>query len=365
MKQPPAPAGELSPRERLDTVFDLRQPDRTPVLGGWIAWPKHIMAIARVDADTYWADPQAVSIDAYRRLGTDGLISIFVPANRKGFRNVNAETYAHADTGQSLEDAVAEIDAMDGAEQIAAGFDLEKAFDGSRSSLAEHQQRCGEMVWMPATWGAAAAISWYSKFGYQNFFTIIGLYPNRARKLVEIGGANGLSYARVIAREIEQGLRPRVLLLGEDICTQRGPMLSPKFMRDEWLPHLKRGLAPIIEAGGRPVWHCDGDVRLMLDMLIEAGVKGLQGFQPECGLTIDDAARLRTRDGEPMIIFGPLSVTTELPVCSPEEIRRKVRHAIKVCRDNGAGLCLFTANTINPDVPLENLYAMYEAAREG
>ncbi len=62
------------------------------------------------------------------------------------------------------------------------------------------------------------------------------------------------------------------------------------------------------------------------------------------------------------LIFGPLSVTTELPVCPPEQIRDKVRRAIGVCRGN-ADLVLFTSNTINPDVPLDNIRAMYEAIR--
>lgn len=31
---------------------------------------------------------------------------------------------------------------------------------------------------------------------------------------------------------------------------------------------------------------------------------------------------------------------------------------------NNADLVLFTSNTINPDIPLENIYAMYEAIGE-
>jgi hypothetical protein len=36
-----------------------------------------------------------------------------------------------------------------------------------------------------------------------------------------------------------------------------------------------------------------------------------------------------------------------------------VRHAIEVCRRN-ADLVLFTSSSINPDVPLENVIAMYD-----
>jgi uroporphyrinogen-III decarboxylase len=105
-------------------------------------------------------------------------------------------------------------------------------------------------------------------------------------------------------------------------------------------------------------------VRPLLDMLFDCGVQGLQGFQPECGMTIEYVATRRTREGRRLLIFGPLAVTTELPVCTPAEIRAKVHHAVEVCRGN-ADLVLFTGNTINPDVPLANIRAMYDAVLGG
>ena len=88
----------------------------------------------------------------------------------------------------------------------------------------------------------------------------------------------------------------------------------------------------------------------------------LQGFQPECGMRLEELVTRRTREGEPLVIFGPLAVTTELPVCTPDEVKAKVRHAIEVCRGQ-ASMVLFTSNTINPDVPLANIVAMHEAVR--
>ena len=98
--------------------------------------------------------------------------------------------------------------------------------------------------------------------------------------------------------------------------------------------------------------------------LLDECLSQFQGFQPECGLTLEYIANKRTRDGDAPILFGPLAVTTELPVLSPEEIRDRTRQAIDYCRDR-AHLALFTSNTINPDVPLENVLAMHEAALEG
>jgi len=353
----------MTSRKRLETVFTGGVPDRTPVLGGWITCPEYICAITGISLDDYWADPQLASIHAYQALGMDGLIGVFVPATRTDFRCVDASSYAHAVTGQSLEEALAQIEAMPSAEAIEAQFDVAAEYTAFRRELREGQALCGEeMVWMPAQWGAGARISWYGEFGYENFFLIVGAYPDHARKLMEVGGMHGRCRCRLVAQAVHEGIFPPAVLLGEDICTQRGPMVSPEFMERYYAPQLRAGLEPLLEAGCRPVWHCDGDVRPILDMLLDCGVQGLQGFQPECGMTIDYVAGRRTREGKPLLIFGPLAVTTELPVCSPEEIRRKVRRAIDVCRGS-AHLVLFTSNTINPDIPLENIYAMYEEAR--
>jgi hypothetical protein len=286
-----------------------------------------------------------------------------VPRSPADFRCVDINSYRRARPDLSLEEALERIDAMPSAEATEADFDFDAAYERFAQGLRERQAQCGEMVWMPARWGAGAQISWYGEFGYENFFLIVGMHEDQARKLVEVGGARGRCESRLVARAVREGLFPRALLLGEDICTQRGPMISPRFMERYYAPQLRYGMEPLLEVGCKPVWHCDGDVRPILDMLLDCGVQGLQGFQPECGMDIHFVASKRTREGKPLLIFGPLAVTTELPVCTPDEIRAKVREAIAVCRGN-ADLVLFTGNTINPDVPLANIHAMYEAVRE-
>jgi hypothetical protein len=101
-----------------------------------------------------------------------------------------------------------------------------------------------------------------------------------------------------------------------------------------------------------------------MDMLIGCGVQGFQGFQPECGMTLDFVLQHRTREGNPLIIFGPMAVTTELPVMTAEQVTKRVREVVRRC-EGEANLVLFTSNTINPDIPLENVIAMYNAVLEG
>ncbi len=341
-------------------MFRGRTADRTPTLGGWITCPQHICDLVDIDLDTYWQDPEAHSIRAYERLDVDGLLGNFVPKSRSDFRLVNIDK---TESYPSLDEALDEVDRMPDPQRIEDQFDLQQNFETFKRDWLDVQAQCGEMLWMPAQWGIGARAMWYKQFGYENFFYMVAAHTDRARRLMEIGAAHGYCRARVLSQAIDEGLFPPAVLIGEDICAQNGPMVSPAFLEKYFAPHLRRGLAPLLEVGCRPVWHSDGDYRPIMDMLIDCGVRGFQGFQPECGMTIEYVASRRTREGDPLLIFGPIAVTTELPVLDAEAVRRRVRHAIEVCRGQ-ADLVLFHGNTINPDVPLENVIAMYEAVRD-
>jgi hypothetical protein len=353
----------MTHKERLEVVFAGKKADRMPILSGWIACARHICTLSGVTEEEYWKNPVVVSAEAYRRLDVDGLIGIFVPQGGDGYRNLNHDTYARSDKGMSLEECLANIESLPEADKIRDEFDLEKAYLQFREVHRPNRELSGDMLYMPAVWNAGARITWFFNYGYENFFYIVAMYPDHARKLMEVGGAQGLNASRVVARAAAEGNYPKAVLLGEDICTQRGPMVSPDFIEKYYIPELKAGLKPLLDAGIRPVWHSDGDVRALMDMLIDAGIKGFQGFQPECGMHLAEIVKRRGSRGEKLLIFGPLAVTTELNRLSPDGVRRKVREAADICAGQ-ADLVLFTSNTINPDVPLENIQAMYEAARE-
>ena len=60
------------------------------------------MEITGADEAQYWNDPEGISVEAYRSLGTDGLIGVFVPTSRDSYRCVDHTSYVHSDTGMSV-----------------------------------------------------------------------------------------------------------------------------------------------------------------------------------------------------------------------------------------------------------------------
>ena len=93
--------------------------------------------------------------------------------------------------------------------------------------------------------------------------------------------------------------------------------------------------------------------------MLATGVNGLQGFQKECDMDLEWIVEKRVRAGDPLLIYGPMSVTETLPYGTPADFRIEVNWAMNVCSDK-ASLVYFTSNTLVPDIPLENIQTLWE-----
>jgi uroporphyrinogen-III decarboxylase len=155
---------------------------------------------------------------------------------------------------------------------------------------------------------------------------------------------------------------PRIGYTGSDMTDQRGNMISPQLMAKRFFPHLNHALQPLVEAGFKIIWHSDGNMNDMLGPLIDIGIAGFQGFQEECGTRIANVAKLRNRNGDPLILWGSFSVTRVLITGSFADIRHEVQRVLDEWPH--PGLCLATGSYISPDVPKKNITELYRLFRE-
>lgn len=152
-----------------------------------------------------------------------------------------------------------------------------------------------------------------------------------------------------------------VLMLGDDVSAQTGMIISPAL----WRKHLKPRMAMIVEeARARdpriPVfYHTDGDCRAIIEELVEIGVTVLNPVQPECM----DPAELKGRYGDRLAFWGTIGIQRTLPFGTPGDVRREVKLRMETV-GRGGGLLLGPSHMIEPEVPWENLVALYEAIDE-
>ncbi len=349
----------MDKKTRLATAFDLELPDRPPILGGWLAAPNHIQTLTGCSEDDYWSDPFHWGLEAERVLGSDGVVTIFEPLARGSYRCVDGQTLEMR-AAYTVDAVLDEIRSMPEPDEVEDQFDEELAYAEFVADFKAKQAQCGDILWCLADWRMIPKALWYHEFGYEGALTTLALYPDVYRKLIQVSAVRGRQRAMLHARAIREGIHPRAILTGEDLCSQQGPMVSPDFLQREYFHLLEYALEPLVEAGAKIVWHCDGDYRPLLDDVMACGIGGLQGFQRECGMDLTWIVERRTRSGDPLWIFGPMTVTTTLRFGTPADVRDNVTWAMDLCRDK-ASLVFFTSNTINPDVPLENVQAYWRA----
>ena len=152
-----------------------------------------------------------------------------------------------------------------------------------------------------------------------------------------------------------------ILHTADDVATQRGMMMSP----DTWRRWIKPGLAAVIAAARakKPemhVWyHSDGDCRAIIPELIEVGVTILNPVQPECF----DPVWAKREYGRDLAFWGTIGTQTTMPFGTPEDVRDAVKRMIDLVGDGG-GLYVAPTHLIEPDVPWENIEALFEAVCE-
>ncbi|MGA2975361.1 MAG: uroporphyrinogen decarboxylase family protein [Spirochaetia bacterium] len=152
-----------------------------------------------------------------------------------------------------------------------------------------------------------------------------------------------------------------VLMLGDDVSAQNGMIMSPAMWRRFFKPRLARIINDARAAApGIPVfYHTDGDCRAIIEELIEIGVTILNPVQPECM----DPAELKRSYGSRLAFWGTIGIQGTLPFGSPDDVRREVKRRIDTV-GAGGGLLLGPSHMIEPEVPWENLVALYDAIDE-
>lgn len=161
------------------------------LIGHHLRWvscttPEHIWALTGCSEDEYWSDPFYWGLQAEHVLGSDGVITIFVPIARGAYRCVDGQVLEAAYTGRI---GVGWIAAMPDPEEVAATFDEEAAYTKFVAELKAEQAQCGDLLsCVRRDWRLIPKALWYHEYGYETALTTLALYPDGSRKLIQLAG---------------------------------------------------------------------------------------------------------------------------------------------------------------------------------
>jgi uroporphyrinogen decarboxylase len=152
-----------------------------------------------------------------------------------------------------------------------------------------------------------------------------------------------------------------VVIFGDDIGTQTGPLFRPELYRRYIKPHHKR-MVETVKRHGKPLaYHSCGSVYAVIGDLIDNGVDALNPIQVSAAGM--DTARLKREFGRDLTFWGGIDTQRVLSRGTPAEVRDEVRRRIADLAEGG-GYVLCGVHNLQPEVPPENVVAMYEAAAE-
>ncbi|MBT3380348.1 MAG: hypothetical protein HN742_32310 [Lentisphaerae bacterium] len=320
-----------------------------------------------------YADPVQTTVDAFANAGCNLNAQFIMPSPLQEHRACNPFSLPKPDAGKSWatshRENVSAESVRDEMEQLPDPADAERTcdIDGQARSYAERlldlRQRSENRTLYISSFGMPSFMGGYSKWTYESYLEALVLYPAHMKRYFDYLG----EHARLRNVAIVQAIRDHdlcpVVYGGDDICFNDGPICSLDTLDDLYFPALGRALQPLVDAGIRIVWHCDGNVLPIMDRLIAMGIRGFQGFQErEANIPLTEVVRRRTRDGEKLIVFGSVSVVHTLPYGSVTDVEAEVERCFHEAAPGG-GFCLAPTSSILPETPLANIQALFEHGR--
>ncbi|MCX5642486.1 MAG: hypothetical protein NTY10_04570 [Candidatus Omnitrophica bacterium] len=198
----------------------------------------------------------------------------------------------------------------------------------------------------------------YDDYGYANYFMAYALYPEVIERDFALQAELAIHENNAGARTYAEGGLPPLNRLDADMADSRGTLVDIQTLDKIWFPHFVRSLKPMLDAGVKLIWHCDGNLMEMVPRLLEAGLCGFQGFQYEDGMDYEKICRMKTKDGDSLLIIAGVSVTRTLPFGKPNNVRKEMEWL--VAQGPKTGLFLGGSSSIAPGVPWENIQALVE-----
>ncbi|MGA2764994.1 MAG: uroporphyrinogen decarboxylase family protein [Spirochaetia bacterium] len=154
-----------------------------------------------------------------------------------------------------------------------------------------------------------------------------------------------------------------VVMIGDDLAGQSGPLFSPDFYRKVVKPRQKRLVQHIKSLTPARIWYhtCGSCVEYIPD-LIDNGADILNPVQ--ISARDMDSRTLKDRFGTRIVFWGGgIDSQRVLPFASPETVREEVRRNLDIFKVGG-GYVFNSVHNIQHGVPPQNITALFDAAYE-
>lgn len=208
--------------------------------------------------------------------------------------------------------------------------------------------------------GVVYEICWYMR-GLEQWFVDMLTQPEFCAALLDQTLKFWLDWFRAFLDEV--GDLVDVIMIGDDLAGQKGPLFRPQFYRNLVKPRHKQLVQYIHSRTKAKIWyHTCGACTEYIPDLMDNGVDILNPVQ--ISARDMEPADLKARFGRDLVFWGgAIDAQHVLPNASPEEVREHVRRNMALWKPGG-GYVFNNVHNIQAGVPGGNVVAMYDAAYE-
>lgn len=208
--------------------------------------------------------------------------------------------------------------------------------------------------------GVTYEICWYMR-GLEQWFIDMKKNPAMCEAIIDCTSQFWMDWMAGFLGEVGDLLD--VIMIGDDLAGQQGPLFSPAFYRQVVRPRQQRVIDTIKAHTKAKIWYhtCGSCVEYIPD-LIEMGVNALNPVQISArGM---DPMMLKETFGQEITFWGgAIDAQHVLPFATPEQVREQVRQNIEIFKPGG-GFVFNNVHNIQAGVPPENIVALFETAYE-
>ncbi len=198
--------------------------------------------------------------------------------------------------------------------------------------------------------------------GWENFYMDLVRNPEFACSLMDRYLDIKLRIAEHALQEVEENI-DIVMVSTDDLGMNDRTLISPKMYREMIKPRQKRTFDFFKEkTRAKRFYHCDGAVYPFIEDFIEIGVDALNPLQVSAA-GMDDTKKLKKDFGNRLSFWGAIDTHHILPQGTKQEVYDEVHRRI-LDLGPGGGYVICPVHNIQPEVPPENVVAMFDAAFE-
>lgn len=208
--------------------------------------------------------------------------------------------------------------------------------------------------------GVVYEICWYMR-GLEQWFCDLLMDPDFCEVVIDRTLKFWLDWFRVFLDEV--GDVVDVIMIGDDLAGQAGPLFDPEIYHRLVKPRHKRLVQYIRSRTKAKIWyHTCGACQPYLPELIDNGVDILNPVQTSARNM--DPRELKRRFGDKLVFWGGGCDSQHiLPVATPRQVAADVSRNMEIFKPGG-GYVFNSIHNIQDGVPPENIVALYDTAYE-